>query len=138
MSIATNTINTGAGAPRNWQRYALWGAQAALAALFLFGGASKFFMSAETMTKEIDWPMWFLYFIGAAEIAGGLGLLLPGISGIQRWLTPVAAGGLIIIMIGAAVSTAIAMSIGAAAMPFVVGLVAAAVLYARRDWLAER
>lgn len=87
--------------------YALWTTQAGLAALFVFAGAMKFVMSPEDMTKDIDWPISFLYFIGAAEVLGGLGLVLPGITGIRRWLTPVAAAGLAIIMVGAVVSTAI-------------------------------
>ena len=35
------------------------------------------------MTKEIAMPGWFLRFIGVAEILGGLGLDLPGLTGIR-------------------------------------------------------
>ena len=45
----------------------------------------------------------FRVFIGAAEVLAGLGLLLPAITGILPWLMPLAAAGLAIIMLGAAV-----------------------------------
>ncbi len=38
---------------------------------------------------------------GTAEILGGLGLVLPGITKIQTRLTPVAGAGLVLVMIGA-------------------------------------
>jgi uncharacterized membrane protein len=40
---------------------------------------------------------------GTAEILGGLGLILPGLTRIWPWLTPLAAAGLIVVMVGAAV-----------------------------------
>ena len=42
-------------------------------------------------------------FAGTAEILAGLGLILPGVFKIKTWLTPLAAAGMIIVMIGAAV-----------------------------------
>lgn len=136
MSIATQRLRP-ATTDSHPTRGALaaWGAQIALAAIFLFAGAMKFVMPAEDMTKDIDWPIWFLRFIGVAEIAGAAGLVLPGLTGIQRRLTPLAAAGLIVIMIGAVISTAVAISLVAALWPFGVGAALAAVLYARRGWL---
>ncbi len=43
------------------------------------------------------------YFSGSAEIAAGLGLVLPGLTGIQTRLTPLAAVGLVFLMVGAIV-----------------------------------
>ncbi len=40
---------------------------------------------------------------GVAEILGGLGLILPGLTGIRPHLTVLAAAGLVIVMLGAAV-----------------------------------
>lgn len=40
---------------------------------------------------------------GVAEILGGLGLILPGVTGIAPQLTPAAAAGLSALMIGAAI-----------------------------------
>ena len=40
----------------------------------------------------------FRRFIGLAECAAALGLILPGLTGILPWLTPLAAVGLIVVM----------------------------------------
>jgi uncharacterized membrane protein YphA (DoxX/SURF4 family) len=112
-------------------RYALWTAQALLAAVFLFAGASKFIMSVEEMTRDIQLPGVFLRFIGSAEILGAIGLILPSLLRIRPGLTPLAAAGLVIIMIGA---TAVSFMIGGVVMalaPLVVGLLAAFVAYGR-------
>jgi len=41
------------------------------------------------------------YFSGAAEILGGLGLILPGLTRIQTRLVPLAASGLVLVIFGA-------------------------------------
>ena len=79
-------------------------------------------------------PILFLRFIGVAEVLGGLGLILPGLLGIRRELTPLAALGLVIIMIGATVVNLIGGTILLALMPLVVGLLAAFVAYGRWQW----
>lgn len=43
------------------------------------------------------------WFTGTAEILGGFGLILPGLVGIRPKLTPLAASGLTLVMIGATV-----------------------------------
>jgi uncharacterized membrane protein len=113
-----------------------WTVQGLLSALFLFAGAMKFIMPAEEMTKGSPLPLGFLYFIGVCELLGGLGLVLPGALKIKRGLTPVAAIGLTIIMLGA---TAISFKMGpsAALAPFVAGALAAFVAYRRWPWLSE-
>ena len=45
----------------------------------------------------------FFRFIGLAELLAAAGLTLPSSTGIMPWLTPLAAAGLLVIMIGAAV-----------------------------------
>jgi hypothetical protein len=109
----------------------LWIVQGLLALLFLFAGGSKLVMSIEEMTKDMPMPGWFLRFIGVAELLGALGLILPGWTGIRPGLTPLAAGGLVIIMIGATVLVATSMGLVAALFPLVVGLLAAFVAYGR-------
>ena len=109
----------------------LWIVQVALALLFLFAGTMKFVMSGEQMTAQIDMPVLFLRFIGACEILGALGLILPGLFRIRTGLTPLAALGLVIIMIGATVTTAAVMGPQVAVIPFVAGLLAASVAYGR-------
>jgi uncharacterized membrane protein YphA (DoxX/SURF4 family) len=111
---------------------ALWTAQILLAALFLFAGAMKFLMPIEKMQQPVALPAAFIYFIAVAEIAGALGLILPGLLRIRGELTPVAAVGLVAIMSGAATLTAETMGVPAAIFPLVVGIVAGVVAYTRR------
>jgi uncharacterized membrane protein YphA (DoxX/SURF4 family) len=115
----------------------LWIVQALLASLFLFAGAFKLAMPADEMARQTGLPVLFIQFIGIAEVAGGLGLLLPGLVRVHRELTPVAASGLIVIMAGAVVISALRVSVGAAAMPFVVGLLLVAVVLGRRGWIGS-
>ena len=114
-----------------------WIAQGVLAAVFLFAGSMKFVMSAEEMTKDIDLPIWFLHFIGICEVLGGIGLIGPGLLRFRRGLTPLAAIGLVIIMIGATVLTVATMGVLPALWPLVIGVVAAFVAYSRRAWFGE-
>ena len=119
------------------QPYAAWTAQALLAAIFLVAGVMKFVMSGDDLTKDIDLPVAFLRFIGACEVLGAFGLVLPGLLRVRRALTPIAACGLVVIMIGATVVTVISMGVAAAVLPLAVGLVAAFVVYCRLPWLTE-
>jgi uncharacterized membrane protein YphA (DoxX/SURF4 family) len=115
--------------------YVLWTLQVLLALLFLFAGVMKFVMPIAEMTKQMPLPAWFLYFIGVAEILGGLGLILPSLLRIKPGLTPLAAAGLVIIMIGATVISAQMGGIKGALVPFVTGLLLAFVAYGRwRLW----
>jgi len=110
--------------------YVLWVVQVLLALLFLFAGVSKLIMSIEEMTRDIRLPGTFLRFIGVVEILGAIGLILPSWLRIRSGLTPLAAAGLVIIMIGATVLS-LTLGIKLALMPFVVGLLAAFVAYGR-------
>ena len=120
------------------QNAILWIVQGLLAALFLFAGGMKLVLPIEAMAGPIALPGPFLRFIGVAEVLGAAGLILPGVFRIQQRLTPIAAAGLVIIMIGATVVTALPGPLGAATVPFVVGALAAFVAYGRRVTLAFR
>ena len=113
--------------------YALWIVQVLLACLFLFAGGIKFVMSVEEMTSQMPIPLsgLFLHFIGVCEVLGALGLILPGLLRIRPGLTPLAAAGLAIIMVGAVVITLMAGMVALAIIPLVVGLLAAFVAYGR-------
>jgi len=111
--------------------YALWIVQGLLALLFLFAGVAKLVMSVEEMTKDIQIPGLFLRFIAVMEILGALGLILPSLLRIRPGLTPLAAAGLVIIMIGATVVSLMIGGVVLALMPFVVGLLAVFVAYGR-------
>jgi len=113
----------------------LWTVQTLLALLFIFAGVSKFVMPPEVMQQgPIVLPLAFIRFIGACEIAGALGLLLPGLLRIARGLTPVAAVGLVIIMSGATTITIEGGMVAGAVVPLVVGLLASVVAYGRASW----
>jgi DoxX-like family len=109
----------------------IWVVQALLALLFLFAGGAKLVMSAAELAAQAPLPVAFLRFIGVMEILGGLGLVLPGILRIRTELTPLAAAGLVIIMIGAVVVTIQTMGLAMAALPFVTGALALFVAYGR-------
>ena len=112
---------------------ALWIVQALLAVLFLFAGGMKLIMPIEELVKQMPLPLpgWFVRFTGVVELLGGLGLIFPGLLGIRPGLTPLAAAGLVIIMIGAIVYTAAAGDVASALIPLAVGLLCAFVAYGR-------
>jgi uncharacterized membrane protein YphA (DoxX/SURF4 family) len=111
----------------------LWILQALLALLFIFSGAMKFVMPVEEMNRQapVVLPGLFLHFIGACEILGGLGLILPSLLRIKPGLTPLAALGLAIITAGATVITLMGPLKGMALMPFVTCLLCMFVAYGR-------
>jgi uncharacterized membrane protein YphA (DoxX/SURF4 family) len=110
----------------------LWTAQILTALLFLFAGSMKFIMPAEKMQEgPVVLPLAFLYFIGVCECLGALGLILPGLTRIRPSLTPLAAAGLTIIMIGATAVSIIGMGAAAGILPAVVGVVTAWIAYGR-------
>ncbi len=110
----------------------LWIIQGLLALLFLFAGGVKLVMTGDALTK--DTPMLsaaFLRFVGVCEVLGAIGLILPGLLRIRPGLTPLAAAGLIGIMIGATVITLMINGIAMAIMPFAVGLLLVFVVHGR-------
>jgi len=118
---------------RKTTRIALWIVQAVLAALFLFAGGFKLATPiAELARMAPALPAGFLKFIGACEVLGGLGLVLPGLFRVRLGLTPLAAAGLVIIMVGAVVVTVATQSLAGAAFPLAIGLLATAVALGRR------
>jgi uncharacterized membrane protein YphA (DoxX/SURF4 family) len=112
---------------------ALWIVQGLLALIFLFAGGLKLVIPIAQMTKQMAVPLpgLFLQFIGVCEVLGAIGLILPRLLRIRPGLTPLAAAGLVIIMIGATVVTLAGGSIAQALSPAIVGLLAAFVAYGR-------
>ena len=111
--------------------YALWIVQGLLALIFLFAGGMKLVLPLEKLTGPIPLPGLFMRFIGVAEVLGAIGLILPGLLRIRPGLTPLAAAGLVIIMIGATVTTLAGGDLAAALISVVVGLLSAFVAYGR-------
>lgn len=101
-TIDTNTHTTG----KRWN-IGLWVAQAALAAMFLMAGSMKLMSGpADLAAMGMMWaenaPVALIKFIGLAEVAGALGLILPTATRIMPDLTKLAAAGLAVIMVLAA------------------------------------
>lgn len=101
-TIDTNPIQTNKG----WN-IGLWVAQAALAAMFLMAGSMKLMSGpADLVAMGMMWaenaPVALIKFIGLAEFAGALGLILPAATRIMPDLTKLAAAGLAVIMVLAA------------------------------------
>jgi uncharacterized membrane protein YphA (DoxX/SURF4 family) len=109
----------------------LWVVQGVLASLFLFAGVMKLVLPIEAMAGPVALPGLFLRFIGVCETLGAVGLILPGLLRIHQELTPVAAAGLVVIMVGAVVVTMMGGSIAPALVPLIVGVLAASVAYGR-------
>lgn len=87
---------------------ALWIVQALLAVAFLGAGAMKLTQPKEKLVTSLAWAESFsptsIKLIGAAEILGALGLVLPALTWIAPVLTPLAAVGLAVVMVGAIVT----------------------------------
>jgi putative oxidoreductase len=81
----------------------LWVIQVLLGCFFVMVGYSHALMPFDQIAREATWmkdvPRWLSLFIGYAEIAGGLGLVIPAATRIAPRLTPLAALGLATIMI---------------------------------------
>ncbi|GCA97808.1 hypothetical protein NCCNTM_14430 [Mycolicibacterium sp. NCC-Tsukiji] len=104
---------------------ATWIVSGVLAATFLIVGLAKSTMSKAQMiasgqTGVTPWSLPVIRFVGLSEIAAAVGLIVPWLSGIAPLLTPLAALGLVVLMIGAAASH---WSLGEYKQVFLVNLV---------------
>jgi uncharacterized membrane protein YphA (DoxX/SURF4 family) len=113
----------------------LWVAQVLLAVAFLGAGATKLSQPKEKLAKNMAWVEDFsqpaVRLIGAVEVLGAIGVVLPALTGILSWMTPLAALGLAATMVGA-ILTHLRLGERSAVVPPVVLLVLAAfVVYGR-------
>jgi hypothetical protein len=96
---------TDVSAPRrpSWWSIGLWAVQILLALAFGSAGVMKTFMPIVDISAQLAWaaaaPEWLVRFIGLAELAGALGVILPAATRILPWLTPLAALGFGVIQI---------------------------------------
>ena len=114
----------------------LWVIQILLGLLFLFAGGMKIVVPADLLMANAppgstQFPALFLKFIGLVEVLGGFGLILPSAFRTRQVLTPLAAAGLVIVMIGAVVVTVMDHGILPALSPLIVGLLCLFVAYGR-------
>lgn len=136
QQVSTDTISH---TSRRVRTATLWTIQVVLACIFLFAGGMKLIVPVEVILAQmpLQLPGLFVQFIGVCEVAGALGLVLPGITRIGRKLTPVAAGALVIEMGGATIYTLVGGGGAGALFPLVVGLLCAVVAYGRRSYVAR-
>jgi uncharacterized membrane protein YphA (DoxX/SURF4 family) len=139
-TISIHMENTKTSRKDIFKSAGLWTIQVLLALVFLFAGSIKLLTPIDVLLAQMALPLpgWFVQFIGVAEVAGALGLILPGLFRIRRNLTPLAACGLILIMIGATIITAITMDVVSALFPLLLGLLCVLVAYGRRGWKLTR
>lgn len=114
---------------------ALWAVQILLAGMFGMAGFMKSTVPIVELSKTMAWaadvPMWLVRFIGISELSAAFGLILPAATRIKPVLTPLAASGLIVIMI---LASAFHLSRGEAQfvpMNLILGLLAAFVAWGR-------
>lgn len=84
---------------------ALWVVQILLALLFVMAGFMKVSQPVAKLQERMSWAKhaapWMVRMVGVLEILGAIGLILPKATNILPWLTPVAALGLVLTMLGA-------------------------------------
>jgi len=134
--MVTITMEQGSGkarANRAIPTYAFWIVHGLLMLLFMFTGGMKLIVPLDVLMKQMPIPLpgLFVRFLGAAEVLGAIGLILPGLLRIRMVLTPLAACGLLVIMIGATVYTLAGGGGAGALLPPAVGLLLAFVAFGR-------
>ena len=107
---------------------ALWVSQILLAIMFAMAGASKVFGDQATveMFATIGIGQWFRYVVGALEIVGAVGVLIPRLAGL-------AALGLVCLMVGAAITNVFVLG-ASPLVPIVLTVVGALVVWGRWSW----
>lgn len=116
-------------------RIALWIVQGLLAIAFGMAGVMKLLSPIADLAANMAWvssvPEGLVRFIGASELAGAIGLILPAVTRVKPGLTALAGGGLTLVMLLAA-AFHLSRSEGAALpAPLVLGGLAAFVAWAR-------
>lgn len=116
-------------APRTGRRV-LRGVEILVGVFFVVASAApKLFGEAYAVEifAQIGAGDWFRYFVGIVELAGGIGLLVPRLTGL-------AATGLVALMIGAVYTQITVFDAPATTVtPIVLGVVCAVIAWARRD-----
>jgi hypothetical protein len=89
----------------------LWVLQGLLASVFAVSGAAKSTMSkprliASGQTGVTPFPLSLIRFTACCELLGALGMVLPRLTGVAPYLTPLAAAGFAVVMVAAIASHA--------------------------------
>ncbi len=117
------------------EHIAIWAGQALVGSMFVRVGTKKLFSDMPKLEQELGFPKVvgpeMTRFIGAAEVAGGIGTVLPAATRIAPWLTPVAAGALAGVMLLASGYHIGRREFGYLKMPVALGVLAGAVAIVR-------
>lgn len=115
---------------------AVWVVQGLLGIVFLMAGGMKTLKSkaelqevGERMAWTEDFDANILKGIGLVEVLGAIGITLPILLGIAEFLTPLAAGGLVLTMIGAIITHVRRNEFPAIGINLILGALAAFVLW---------
>lgn len=113
----------------------LWVVQGLLALLFLFTGTMMLVTPREKLVAGAAWAETFspstTKLIGLLEVLGAVGLVVPMATGAWSWLTPIAAVGLGLLMVGAVATHLRFRDYPNAFLPLAVLLLAAFIVYGR-------
>jgi len=116
-------------------RIAVWTARVILFVIFGFVGFLKLTRPIKVLSRTMPWvadaPVALVRFVGVSELAGGLGVLLPALTGIAPWLTPLAALGLLAVMMLATLEHIREGEFSRLALPIVLGVLSAFVAWVR-------
>lgn len=89
-------------------KWMTWGLQILLAVAFAGAGMMKLTTPKAELEQTMGWAADFtavqVQAIGAAEVAGAIGLIVPAATGVLPVLTPIAAVALAVLMGGAAMT----------------------------------
>ena len=110
----------------------LWVLQVLLALAFAAHGGMMLFPSPEIAAQmNANLPRWFSLFIGVAEVAAAVGLILPGMTRIMPFFVTWAAVGIMIIMVSASGYHAVRGEVSGTVTTFILLLMATFVAYGR-------
>jgi uncharacterized membrane protein YphA (DoxX/SURF4 family) len=118
----------------------LWVLQISLAVVFAVHGwvyttwppaAAAMIEKRQPDSKPLGLPPSLRTFIGICELLAAVGLILPGLTGILPWLTPLASIGLAIVMVGAMVFHLSRQEISTAVISLVLVAICVLVAYGR-------
>ena len=127
---ATSVTSPSSTSPSKTMNRVLWGLQIVLGLFFIIGSGLPKLFGQETAVEnfnDIGFGDWFRYFTGTVELAGGIGLLVPRLSGL-------AAAGLSITTVLAAATQAFLLDAPALApFPLVLAVLFGWMAYQRRD-----
>lgn len=111
---------------------ALWILQVLLAAVFAAHGWMLLAPPPDLLAiMNEQMPTWFRLFLGAAEIAGAVGILLPALTRVQPWLTPLAAACLAFVVACATILHLVRSEFGSAVITLILCAIALFVAYGR-------